>query len=81
MFVKESDVKIRQEVIEVLESKGYSLSNKDPRNRGEIIGGTLPIVVDEGKREYSMMGNVTCAAAASSSGCLLTSEEFYRQMG
>ena len=41
MDVKESDIEIRQEIIEVLESKGYSLSNMDPRNRNEIVGGTL----------------------------------------
>ena len=81
MYVKENDIEIRQGIIEVLESKGYSLSYTDPRNRSEIISGTLPIVVDEENKVYHMMGNITCAAAAASSRKLITVEEFYKAVG
>ena len=47
--------------------------------RKEILDSNLPIIVDVDKKEYDRMGNVTCAAAATTGGCLIKPDEFYRQ--
>ena len=78
MIVGEKDNGLRCEIIEFLETNGYSLSDGECRTRRKIIDDYLPINVDTDNKVYSMMGNVTCAAAASMNGILLTREEFYR---
>ncbi len=80
MFVRENDTNKRREILECLENMGYRLDESEPRTRQEIIDSVLPITVDEKKKEYRMMGNVTCAAAAASSGCLITREEFFKKI-
>ena len=80
-FVDERNSDLRKEIIEFLERKGFVLDPDERRGRDAIIEGFLPITFDSGSMEYRMMGNVTCAAAAASQGCLMNREEFYRFMG
>ena len=79
MFVREKDPDGRREILEFLENMGYKLDEEEPRTRQEIIGAVLPITVDSKNKEYRMMGNVTCAAAAVSSGRMITKEKFFEQ--
>ena len=79
MFVREKDPDGRREILEFLENMGYRLDEEEPRTRQEIIESVLPITVDRKNKEYRMMGNVTCAAAAVSSGRMITKEEFFEQ--
>lgn len=80
-YIKEKDPKKRLELIDFLETKGYSLDPDEPRSRQEIEMGTLPIVVDDAEKVYRMMGNVTSAAAAAGSNRVITVDEFYQKMG
>lgn len=79
IFVREKDPDGRREILEFLENMGYRLDEEEPRTRQEIIESVLPITVDRKNKEYRMMGNVTCAAAAVSSGRMITKEEFFEQ--
>ena len=79
IFVREKDPDGRRKILEFLENKGYRMDVEEPRTRQEIIGSVLPITVDRKNKEYRMMGNVTCAAAAVSSGRMITKEEFFEQ--
>ena len=80
MYVRENDSESRRELIEFLEARGYSLYESESRTGQEIIDGVFPIVVDEENKVYYMMGNVTCAVAAASSGKLVIAQEFYEKM-
>ena len=80
IFVREKNCECRKEIITFLEERGYFRAEHECRSKQEIIDGILPIVLDRQKREFSMMGNVTCAAAAVSSGCMITKEELYSLM-
>ena len=63
-----------------LEDMGYSLEEKERRSKKEIIDSFLPICVDKTGKNFWMMGNVTCAAAAVSSKKLIKKELFYEWM-
>ena len=80
MYVDERKPEYRRKIIEFLEKNGYRLQKDEFRGREEIIEAVFPIAVNEETKEYRMMGNVTCAAAAGASGCLKTREEFYSIM-
>lgn len=55
-------------------------SSYKSRNKKEIIESFLPIYVDKTDKNYWMMGNVTCAAAAASSNKMIRKEAFYEWM-
>lgn len=74
VFVRADDHATRQRIIDDLESRGFTVDNRD---RQEILESRFPLTVNMAKKTYSAMGNVTCAAAAVSSGHLMTVEEFY----
>ena len=76
-YIGEKDPAEREKLICFFEDKGFALDTEEFRGRQGIIDGTLPIVVDMAKRTYWMMGNVTSAAGAASSGAIVTAEEFY----
>ena len=78
MYIDERKPEGRREIIEFLEKNGYNRDNTEFRSKEEIIEAYLPIVIFFDTKEYRMMGNVTCAAAAASSKRLITKEEFYR---
>ena len=67
----------RLEIIDFVESKGYRKDEDEFRSREEILGGSFPLVIDGENRTYRMVGNVTCAAAAVSSGHLLDKNSFF----
>ena len=80
MLIKESDSKKRAEFIELLEKNGYVLDESEFRPRQAIIDASLPINVNTADKNYSMMGNVTCAAAVATSGSLISVEEAYEKI-
>ena len=61
----------------MLRNNGYSLE-KDSRNLTEqdILEDILPFRVNMVSKEYDIMGNVTCAAAAASSKALTEYDDF-----
>ena len=69
----------RREMLAFLEEKGFVSDKDEFRSKEEIISTFLPIVVNVVERNYRMMGNVTCAAAAASKGCMFTKDEFYER--
>ena len=81
MIVDERKPEFRREMIDFLEQKGYRIEKEESRSKEEIIKAVLPIVVNPETKEYRMMGNVTCAAAAVSKGNLFSREEFYGLTG
>lgn len=76
IFVDERERKKRLEFIEFLEGNGYNLDKDEFRSKETIVEGVLPIDVDPKNKEYRMMGNVTCAAAAASQKLLISKDEF-----
>jgi len=79
-IIKEKDSARRKELIEFLKGKGYRLAEDENRGEQEITDSFLPIIVKAYDKTYSMMGNVTCAAAAAASGCFISVEEFYERV-
>ncbi len=67
----------RSRVIAFLEESGYRKKEDESRGKEEIIDSFLPLYADKSEKAYWMMGNVTCAAAARSSGQLVGKEAFY----
>ena len=65
----------REDFIKNLEAKGYTI-DKTCFNREDIISGIFPIVVNITEKKFRMMGNVTTAASAASSGVLINREQF-----
>ncbi len=80
-IVKEKESMFREEIVEFLEEQGYMLDETESRSRQEIIDYFLPIMINIKKKVYAMMGNVTCAAAASSTGEVHTRKEFFAAFG
>ena len=70
------DQAARQRIIDDLELHGFTAENRD---RLDILESRFPLSVNLAKKTYGAMGNVTCAAAAASSGRLMTVDEFYAQ--
>ena len=75
-FVQTNDPTTKLRVIADLELRGFTAENGDMQ---QILESRFPLKIDMVERTYGSMGNTTCAAAAASSGCLLTVEAFYRQ--
>ena len=71
----------RREIIGYLIGEEYTLDPSENRSRDEIIESFLPLYVDKTSKTYWMMGNITCAAAASSSGKMINMEKFYEWIG
>ena len=65
----------RKDFIKNLEAKGYTI-DKTCFNIEDIIDGIFPIAVNITEKKFHMMGNVTTAAAAASSGVLINREQF-----
>lgn len=78
MMVDERRPETRIEILDYIERKGYQIEEDESRTREEIVNGLLPLVIDTNTKTYRMMGNVTCAAAAVSSGHLIKKEMFYK---
>ena len=79
-LIDERNKEERRGIIKFLEDMGYSLEAKEQRSKKEIIDSFLPIYVDKTGKNFWMMGNITCAAAAVSSKKLIKKELFYEWM-
>ena len=80
MFVREKDSDARRELLDYLEDQEYVKDETDPRTKEEMVESVLPLVIDKAGKKYSMMGNITCAAAAVSSGVpMLSKAEFFAE--
>ena len=79
MHVWVDKIEERREMLAFLEEKGFVSDKDEFRSKEEIISSFLPIVVNIMEKNYRMMGNVTCAAAAASSRCMFTKDEFYER--
>ena len=71
------DSQRRRELIEFLEDKGYSVVIDKITNRELLIESKFPILINSGDKTITMYHTVTCAAAAASSGSLISVEKFY----
>ena len=79
IYVDERDKMRRLELIVFLELNGFTLDKWEKRSPEAIIEGILPIDIDLANKEYRMMGNVTCAAAAASQKVLICRDEFFER--
>ena len=68
----------RRELFEFLKSKGYNIvmDNGNEESQKESI---FPIFVYPKDKSVAILNNVTRAAAAVSSGCLISVEDFYKE--
>lgn len=78
-FVDIGNKEERQKFIEKLETNGYEIDTTI-FSKDDIICGIFPIVVNLNNKKISMLGNVTTAAAAVSSGVLITQAEFEKNI-
>ena len=76
-YVRTHDRQEREFLVKMLRNNGYSIE-KDSRNLTEqdILEDILPFRVNMVSKEYGIMGNITCAAAAASSKVLMECDEF-----
>ena len=79
VFVDERNKEERKNFIRILEENGYSLDKDETRSIDTIIDWVLPIEIALKNKEYRMMGNITCAAAAVTQRLLISKEEFYQK--
>ena len=63
----------RARLVEFLETEGFSCD----ADRQDVLDSVLPLVIDMKKKRFFRIGNVTCAAAAASGGCIINDKEFY----
>ena len=77
-YVRVSDIEARNDLIEMLENKGYTMDENDGDTRQEILGSTFPIMVNITDKEYGVLHTITSAAAASSSGKLIEIQDLDR---
>ncbi len=78
LFIDARNKDERAGIIDMLEKDGFVTDKNAVRTKQEIIEAVLPLVVNLREKSYDMMGNVTCAAAAVSSGTLMKAEDFCR---
>lgn len=69
----------RIELIEFLESKGYSVVNDQVTNRELLIESKYPILVNAEVKTINMFHNTVSAAAVTGSGMLISPDEFYEE--
>ena len=74
LYVRIRDRTARQRMIRDLEQDGFI---PERISRQEILESHLPLTVDIASKQYDVMGNVTCAAAAATQGHLMGIDEFY----
>ena len=77
VFVRSFDRESRLELLDFLESEGFTYLVDNVQNRDDIRSSGLPLSINLAKKEISRMGNVTCAAAACSSKMVISEAEFY----
>ena len=70
------DKQARQVFIEYLEKHGFKCDEDEITSRQSTIDSKFPITVDAVNKMYGHLHNVTCSAAAVTSGRIITSAEF-----
>jgi len=78
VFVRPSSGQARIDLVEYLEAKGFTCVEDEIFNREDIINSGLPLVIDHKNKTIRRMGNITCAAAAVSSGVLTDENDVYK---
>ena len=78
-YVDVRDKKERKAFIEYLEAHGFKCDEDEVTTRQSTIDSKFPITVDAGNKLYGHLHNVTCSAAAATSGKLVSAAEFYEQ--
>jgi hypothetical protein len=68
----------RMDFISKIVNRGFKIDKIFSRD--ELINSYLPITLNFKANEIGIMGNITCAAAASSQGMILSEEEFWKMM-
>ena len=75
-YVDVRDKQERQSFIEYLEKHGFKCDEDEVTTRQSTIDSRFPITVDTYHKKYGHLHNVTCSAAAATSGKIITSAEF-----
>ncbi len=78
VFVEVKGTDERAKFIDMLEKEGLVISEDAVRTKQEIIEAVFPLIVNIREKNYDMMGNATCAAAAVSCGALVGADDIYR---
>ena len=75
-YVDERDSQKRQVFIEYLETYGFKCDEDEVTTRQSTIDSKFPITVDAVNKLYGHLHNVTCSAAAVTTGKITTAAEF-----
>ena len=75
-YVDERDKQERGVFIEYLEKNGFKCDEDEVTTRQSTIDSKFPITVDAGNKLYGHLHNVTCSAAAVTTGRIITAAEF-----
>ena len=75
-YVDVRDKKERQIFIEYLEAHGFKCDEDEVTTRQSTIDSIFPITVDALHKKYGHLHNVTCSAAAATSGRFVSAAEF-----
>lgn len=75
-YVDVRDKKERQIFIEYLEAHGFKCDEDEVTTRQSTIDSIFPITVDALHKKYGHLHNVTCSAAAATSGKFVSAAEF-----
>lgn len=79
-YVKVKGEQERQAFIEYLEAHGFKCDEDEITTRQSTIDSVFPITVDAGNKMYGHLHNVTCSAAAVTSGKIITAAEFIEKL-
>ena len=76
-YVRTRSKEERSYLLEILDNKGFCIE----KGAGcftvhDILESCLPLTINVASKEYGIMGNITCAAAAASSKVLMECDEF-----
>lgn len=75
-YVKVKDEQERQTFIEYLEKYGFKCDEDEITTKQSTIDSIFPITVDAGNKLYGHLHNVTCSAAAATSGRIVSAAGF-----
>ena len=75
-YVDERNKQERQVFIEHLEKHGFKCDEDEVTTRQSTIDSKFPITVDASNKLYGHLHNVTCSAAAVTTGKIITAAEF-----
>ena len=75
-YVNQKGKHERRAFIEYLETHGFECDEDEITTRQSTIDSVFPITVDAGNKLYGHLHNVTCSAAAVTSGRVLSTAEF-----